>query len=342
MKPTSSGGRIRRSACVIGVLACVVLLAACASAAPAHRSGTGSQPLFTPYVDVTSGTPIPPGEIGPGARTQYALSFVLARGNGCAPVWGDSTPIEDPTVQQDVSELRRTGASVMVSSGGESGSYLENACHSPESLAKAYETALTAAHAKALDLDIEQPVPVGVVADAVAMVQRAQPVDVTLTLPVADATQGLDPMAVPLLDAVAARGIRVTVNAMVMDFPYQGSWRAAMLGAAEAAHAQIASAWHVNSAEAYRRLGLTVMLGRNDTGSITTLADAEAVREYGRSHGIAALGMWSLARDNGNCPGRVAATDECSGIAQQPGQFAAALSGTAAHRITTNSTQGTR
>ena len=34
------------------------------------------------------------------------------------------------------------------------------------------------------------------------------------------------------------------------------------------------------------------------------------------------LTFWSIARDNGGCPGERKARPDCSGLAQQPGEFA--------------------
>jgi chitinase len=66
------------------------------------------------------------------------------------------------------------------------------------------------------------------------------------------------------------------------------------------------------------------MAGRNDTGPVTTLADATAVAEYAAGGGAARVAFWSIGRDNGGCPdGSVAPT--CSGIAQDRYAFARAV-----------------
>src|SRR5438067_11398507 len=105
---------------------------------------------------------------------------------------------------------------------------------------------------------------------------------------------------------------------MIMNFPPPGPWRAALIGAAETVTGQISGIWPQGGRDgAYHRLGLTMMAGRNDTGDITTLDDARAIRQYAGAHHIAFVGLWSLARDNGHCPGQPTATDECSGVAQQ-------------------------
>ena len=74
-------------------------------------------------------------------------------------------------------------------------------------------------------------------------------------------------------------------------------------------------------AELNRRLGITIMIGRNDNGVITASRDAQTVLDYARSHGIGRLGIWSLARDRGTCAKRVEAQPDCSGTAQKDFQY---------------------
>jgi chitinase len=64
------------------------------------------------------------------------------------------------------------------------------------------------------------------------------------------------------------------------------------------------------------RTGVTLMLGRNDTGPVTSLADAAGVAGAARDRGIGAVGLWSVGRDNGDCPGNATASYACSGIPQ--------------------------
>ena len=72
---------------------------------------------------------------------------------------------------------------------------------------------------------------------------------------------------------------------------------------------------------ARRLLGLTFMIGRNDTGPITRLDDSRTVLEFAKTNGVGRLGIWSLARDFGTCSGRREAQPDCSGIAQQDYDF---------------------
>ena len=132
-------------------------------------------------------------------------------------------------------------------------------------------------------------------------------------------------LAVAALAAAADAGLDIRVNAMVMNFPNPGNWAAAMTAAADRTAAQIMQVRpDLDAAAARRLLGLTFMIGRNDTGPVTTLDDAATVTEYAAAGGAGSVAFWSLGRDNGDCPdGTVQST--CSGIAQDRYAFARAL-----------------
>ena len=57
---------------------------------------------------------------------------------------------------------------------------------------------------------------------------------------------------------------------------------------------------------------------------VTTLAHTQTLRDFAVSHGMSALSMWAIQRDNGNCPGNGGAND-CSGIVQSQWAFSAIL-----------------
>src|SRR5262249_34408914 len=94
---------------------------------------------------------------------------------------------------------------------------------------------------------------------------------------------------------------------------------------ANAISAAIATEQQIAGVRLSAKLGITPMIGGNDLASeVFTLADAQALLGYGRDDGDGVrLGMWSVARDNGNTPGAHYASPDSSGIAQQPYDFAA-------------------
>ncbi|MDQ0383166.1 glycoside hydrolase family 18 protein [Amycolatopsis thermophila] len=312
-------GSSRRPGATSGplVAVCVLLLAACASPTPAEpRAHT---PVES-YVDVS----FQPTGMADAVRNspvrRFALAFLLAHDGRCEPVWGAGRPLSDPGLAAEIAAVRAAGGEITVATGGAVGDYLESRCASAADLATAYTAALDATGADGIDVDIETGVPTGLVADALARLQRERGTGVTLTLPVADAGQGLEESGLRLVRAVAERGTNLTVNAMLMNFPVSGTWRGSLLGAADAVAAQL-----TGLGLGHDRLALTIMAGRNDTGVTTTVDDARAVRDYADAHRIAFLGLWSLARDDGGCPGRPQAVATCSGLAQAPYDFVRTL-----------------
>jgi len=108
---------------------------------------------------------------------------------------------------------------------------------------------------------------------------------------------------------------------MLMDFGYTGDWGSAIISAANATLAQMKQVWPGKSdADLKGMLGLTPMIGKNDTGPTTTQAIARQVLSYAQSNHVGSIGFWSVGRDNGGCPnGSVSPT--CSGISQSTYEF---------------------
>jgi chitinase len=305
---------------------------------PAPRQGATAPagPLPTvrvaPYVDLTT-PPLP--DLGALAASSgqrdLVLAFVLA-GSSCAPTWGGTTPIDDPAVHRTIAALKARGGTTTVSSGGAAGTYLETRCPDARSLANAYGQALDAVGTDHLDVDVEtdtgRAVSVARIADALSLLQKERHTRITLTVQVQDATSGMTATAKDLVRTVSARGVAVRVNLMVMNFPANGSWSSSMLDAAAASTRTLRAMWPGSDpADVAARVGVTLMLGRNDTDATTSLADARALVAGARAAGYGYVGAWSLARDNGGCPGTATEADDCSGIDQSRWAFTHALQG---------------
>jgi hypothetical protein len=72
----------------------------------------------------------------------------------------------------------------------------------------------------------------------------------------------------------------------------------------------------------YRSIGITPMIGQNDTPSeVTTLTDARTVAGFARAHHVGRLAFWSLDRDQQCDSAQTAASFDCSGVAQAPLAF---------------------
>ena len=283
--------------------------------------------VVAPYIDIVSGTADVEDIHQETGLTDFTLAFVLADDSGtCTAAWGGVKALDDRAIQAEIDAIAGFGGTVAVSTGGADGDYLEKVCPA-EQLAGAYATALDAAGSNHLDVDIEQTVGTGAVIAALSTLQADRGTAITLTVPVDGTETGLPAASVELLRAAEQAGLEVTVNAMTMNFDADGSWGEAMVAAAEAVHADLAAIWTDRGDQRiYAMLGLTPMIGVNDTGPVTSAADARTVLAYAERTGLGFLRFWSVNRDNGDCTaGELSGT--CSGIDQRDYAFTRIFAG---------------
>ncbi|MFB9745598.1 carbohydrate-binding protein CenC [Pseudonocardia sulfidoxydans] len=318
----------------------VAALTGCTSGPPPPVTASTSSPLpagavVTPYVDVSAPEPPIAAMSDAGAGNDVALAFGLATDGDCAPSWGGHVAADDPTLLAQLGPLRDRGGRITVATGGATGEYLENVCGSSADLADAYGALLDATSSTRLDVDIETDVDVDRVADALRTLQSSRDVDVSLTLQVSGAAQGLDSRAMSVARAVAAAGVRFEVNAMVMNFAYDGTWLQAMIDATHTVRTQVDAI-----SPKPEGLAVTVMIGRNDTGPVTTLDDARALASALPGLGVHDVRLWSLTRDNGGCPGATEARWDCSGVDQPDFAFTKLFRDAASAPTATNGRNG--
>ncbi|GDY31873.1 cellulose binding domain-containing protein [Gandjariella thermophila] len=277
------------------------------------QSGGGQR--VAPYVDITYASPTLADVARATGQKDFTLAFALASSTGCEPQWGGTVPLADPRVIGEVNDLKALGGSVIVSTGGAMGPYLENTCGSVDALYNAYTKVLDAVGANSLDVDVEASIPVATVNQALLRLRQSRGTAVSYTLRVQGQDYGVDPFSVQILQDAAARGLNVVVNPMLMDFGYTGSWSDAMISAANATLNQMKNIWPSRGDAAQRAmLAITPMIGRNDSGMVTDEPTARQLLSWAQSNHIARIGFWSVGRDNGGCPGAVQPT--CSGISQ--------------------------
>ncbi|MEV6344969.1 glycosyl hydrolase [Actinoplanes sp. NPDC051851] len=288
------------------------------ASASASATASSELPAVAPYVDIVSGT-VDVDEVAEStSQTDFTLAFVLADSTGsCTPTWGGKTAIDDTTVASEIAKIDALGGTSIVSTGGETGTYLENACTTSDALVTAYETALDAAGSNHLDVDIEQTITASTVMTALAALQKARSTTVTLTLPVGGESVGLTDTEISILQAAEDAGVEVTVNPMVMNFKAtEDDWGSAMTTATESVKTDVASVWTDKSeTEIYAMIGVTPMIGINGSGGPTTTTAAQTLLTWAEEKGLAFVRFWSVNRDNGDCTdGKVASN--CSGISQ--------------------------
>jgi hypothetical protein len=296
------------------------------SAPPTSQPPTSPPPTtgaarISPYIDITMSTPSLVSVANATGVKNFNLAFVLANSTGCTPSWGGTIALNDSRIINDVNALRGMGGGVTVASGGAQGPYLENTCGSVDALYNAYVQALNAVGSNSLDVDVEASIPVATVNQALLRLQQNKGTHISYTMRIQGQDYGMDPFSVQILQDAASRGLNVVVNPMLMDFGYTGNWGDAIISAANATVGQMKQIWPSKSdAQIKALLGLTPMIGRNDTGPTTDQAVARQILAYAQQNHVASIGFWSVGRDNGNCPGG-GVSPTCSGISQSLYEF---------------------
>ncbi|MFC4906357.1 cellulose binding domain-containing protein [Actinomadura gamaensis] len=280
---------------------------------------------FAPYIDITMNTPSLTSAASATGVKNYTLAFALGDSTGCNPAWGGTIALDDQRIINDVRALQQSGGQVVVATGGAAGPYLEQSCGDTASLLAAYEKILDTVKTNNLDVDIEASIDIPKVNAALKQLQQARGTTISYTMRVQGQDYGMDPYSIQILQDAASRGLNVGVNPMLMDFGYSGDWGDAMVSAATASLAQMKQIWPGKSdAELKSLLGVTPMIGKNDSGMTTTQAAAQKLHSWAVSNNIGFIRFWSVGRDNGGCPnGQVSPT--CSGVSQSPYEFTGIL-----------------
>jgi hypothetical protein len=292
--------------------------------------GGGGSPRAWPYIDITFSTPTLADVARATGQKFFTLAFVLGDSTGCNPSWGGTTPLGDARIAGEIRDLRALGGDVAVSFGGAQAPYLQAVCGTVASQATAYERVVDLLGITHLDFDIEASVPLATMNQAIARVQHERSgIVVSYTLEIQSDDFGLTPaLGVDVLTNAKANGVNVgIVNPMTMDFGSSRPWGDAVIAAATSTLGQMAQIWpEKSSADLHRMLGVTPMIGRNDTGPIFTQANARQLVTWANGNHIGQLGFWSVGRDNGGCPnGGVSPT--CSSISQTTFEFTGIFGG---------------
>jgi chitinase len=311
-------------------LAVLLLTAGCdgaGGAEPVSRPSAAHAPVVAPYLDIVSGSADVSAVHAATGQADFTVAFVVAGGpRACTPTWGGTTAIDDATIGAQLHAIAAVGGEVVVATGGQDGTYLENAC-SAAGLAAAYEKILDVTGSNFLDLDIEQPVTPATITAALATVRKDRGTAITFTLPVDGEEVGLTGAGIALLRGARAAGLDVTVNAMIMNFPPAGDWAAALSAATESVKADVASVWTERSdREVYAMIGVTPMIGVNELGGPTTLAAVASLLAYAKAEGLGFVRFWSVNRDRGGCPAGTI-DDNCSGLRQSEYAFTKLFAG---------------
>jgi len=294
----------------------------------ASQAATSSS--VAPYVDMGEWpTPSLSTMASKGGAKSFTMGFVTAV--GCKASWFNAYDPRAGWQKEEIAKIRAAGGDVKVSFGGASGAELAQVCTTVNSLADEYDAVVKAYSLKYIDLDIEG----GAVADPASITRRSQALaivasrnpglKISLTLPVMP--DGLDANGLNVVKAAKAANVPLDlVNVMAMDY-YEGSGDqgAKAVAAAKATMAQLKSLYGLSDAAAWKKIGVTPMLGVNDSeDEIFLQKDARTLVNFATSVHLGMLSYWEQGRDANACHGGL---DVCTNVTQQPYEFAKIFAG---------------
>lgn len=228
----------------------------------------------------------------------YTLAFLIPQ-SGCTPQWEDGN-YGLTTFNSQISSLQAAGGQVIISSGGAQGGELAQTCTSVEDLTAAYATVVKTYGVNRLDFDIEGDVLGDSAANerrnqALAALQQQNP-DVQMDYTLAVAPDGLPGQEMGVLQDAKAKGVNVSaVDIMAMDFGDGENALNDALSAAQATSGQLAGLYGISAAEAYGRLGITPIAGKNDDNETFSQDDASKLADFASSNGVQLLAFWEVA-----------------------------------------------
>jgi len=307
------------------------LLAVAGLAVPAGTAAAaGSSIALAPYVDMGAWpSPVLSSMSAQSGIKNFTLGFVT--GAACKASWFAAYDPRQGWQSDEIAKIRAAGGDVKVSFGGASGVELGQGCGDADSAAAEYNAVIDAYQLKYIDVDIEgaavaDPPSIQRRSQALKKVQDAHPgLKISLTLPVLPS--GLTSDGLNVVTSAVNAGVNLDlVNVMAMDY-YQGAGNqgAKAIQAAQSTQAQLKSALGLSDADAWQKVGLTPMIGVNDSQSeIFYQQDASAVVDFARSVHIGMLSLWEVGRDANACTG---ALYKCTNVPQQPYEFSKIFAG---------------
>ncbi|MFC1420730.1 cellulose binding domain-containing protein [Streptacidiphilus cavernicola] len=306
-------------------------------------AGSGTVPgASAPYVDLGSWpTPSLPAIASATGLKQFSLAFIINGASPCTASWFGAYDPATGWDKADMDAIRAAGGDVRPSFGGANGTELAQSCTTVASLAAQYQKVVDVYGLDRIDFDIEGAAVVDHASvdrrsAAIAAVQAAQrakgrDLKVSLTLPVLPT--GLTADGVYILQSAKNAGVNVdVVNVMAMDFGDStapnpaGKMGAYAIQSAQSTEAQIASVWTgLTTAQAWRMVGVTPMLGVNDnTSEVFGLSDAQQLITFAQQNHLGELAFWEVTRDAHACQGGLSS---CTNITQTPYQFSKMFAG---------------
>jgi chitinase len=235
--------------------------------------------MLIPYVDTTL-YPLIDLSTVPHSNSVH-LGFVIADSDQ-DPSWGGYHK-----VSSDFMDKRIAGQELICSFGGAYGKELAQVCTNEKELFEKYKTVIDRYDFIALDFDIEGQALTDsrsnyIRQKAIQMIRKEYPkLGINLTCPSM-------PFGLTKSVLLMAPDFDI-INIMAMNFGDVKEMGSAVCEAATMAHKQT-----------HKPIGITVMIGVNDTGEIFTLEDAKLLQVFAKKNAwVAFKSFWSIHRDRG-------------------------------------------
>ena len=260
---------------------------------------------FAPYTDSTI-YPIFDINKVPGLHA-VCLGFVVSDSKS-NPSWGGYYPTSGDYYSDIIRRAQLDGKKIIVSFGGAAGQELAITNSNPHKLFEKYRDVIEKYDLSSIDFDIEGASVVDQRANktrqgAILELQKMYP-NLEISLTVAVMPTGVDANVLKLIETTPCD----IVNLMCMDYGNQkGKMGDAAINAAKAVRKQTG-----------KNIGITPMIGKNDTDEIFNQDSARKVKAFvDNTNWIKRLSFWSLNRDQG-IDGTL---DKSSKIKQTPWEF---------------------
>jgi len=234
-----------------------------------------------------------------------SLGFVVADSSK-DPSWGGSYKVSSGFMDKRIQGYKKK---LICSFGGAQGKELAQVCKDEFELFNKYKMVIDRYKFTSIDFDIEGQSLDDYKANerrakAIRLLKRSYPkLQMSITLPVSPS--GLSAEALALVDQFDV------VNIMAMDYGNVKEMGGAACEAATNAHKQT-----------NKPIGITVMIGVNDTKEVFTLRDAKQLSAFAdMNHWVRFKSFWSIHRDRGVGGG----LESSSQVTQAPWEFSSIL-----------------
>lgn len=240
----------------------------------------------------------------------FTLGFIVADDDG-HPSWGGYHKVESNFYADIILKVREKDGILICSFGGAAGNELATRIRSREQLYKAYKKVIVKYGFDYIDFDIEGPA----LYDDEANINRGYAIHklrkrfprlhVSLSVPVMP--YGLDTDVERLIEITPCD----LLNLMTMNFGHYKDMGSAVIQAAVNAHNHTG-----------KSIGITVMIGKNDTPEKFSQEDAKKIKRFQKENKwVKRLSFWSIERDKGEW----GPLSKSSRIEQKPWEFTSLL-----------------